>query len=39
MEISDILVHELTNDCKSQDDFNDLFRALKKRGLEAGPVW
>jgi transposase-like protein len=35
MEISDDLVLELTKDCKTQDDFNDLFRALKKRGLEA----
>lgn len=35
MEISDNLVLELTKDCKTQEDFNDLFRALKKRGLEA----
>lgn len=35
MEISDDLVHELIKNCKTQEDFNDLFRALKKRGLEA----
>jgi len=35
MEISDKLIHELTKDCKTQEDFTDLFRALKKRGLEA----
>ena len=35
IDISDDLVHELTKDCKTQDDFNDLFRELKKRGLEA----
>lgn len=35
MEISDDLVHELTKNCKTQEDFTDLFRALKKRGLEA----
>ena len=35
MELRDDLVHELTKDCKTQEDFNDLFRALKKRGLEA----
>jgi len=35
MEISDELVEQITKDCKTQDDFNDLFRALKKRGLEA----
>lgn len=35
MEIPDDLVHELTKNCKTQEDFNDLFRALKKRGLEA----
>lgn len=35
MEISQSLIEELTKDCKTQEDFNDLFRALKKRGLEA----
>ncbi len=35
MEIRDELVLELTKGCKTQEDFNDLFRALKKRGLEA----
>lgn len=35
MELREDLVHELTKDCKTQEDFNDLFRALKKRGLEA----
>ena len=35
MKISDDLVKELTKDCKTQDDFNELFKALKKRGLEA----
>ena len=35
MEIRDELVLELTKGCKIQEDFNDLFRALKKRGLEA----
>lgn len=35
MEISEDLVAELTKDCKTQDDFNNLFRELKKRGLEA----
>lgn len=34
MEILEDLVHELTKNCKTQEDFNDLFRALKKRGLE-----
>ena len=35
MELDETLVHELTKGCKTQEDFNDLFRALKKRGLEA----
>lgn len=35
MELSEELVLELTKDCKTQDDFNELFKALKKRGLEA----
>ncbi len=35
MELDENLVHELTKNCKTQEDFNDLFRALKKRGLEA----
>ena len=35
MELKEELVKELTKDCKSQEDFNELFRALKKRGLEA----
>ena len=29
------LIDELTKDCKTQDDFNELFKAMKKRGLEA----
>jgi len=35
MEISDEIINELTKNCKTQDDFSALFRALKKRGLEA----
>lgn len=35
MDISDDLVLALTKDCKTQEDFSELFRALKKRGLEA----
>ena len=35
MDIPEDLVLELTKDCKTQDDFNELFKALKKRGLEA----
>ena len=35
MEISDTVLHELTKNCKTQEDFTELFRALKKRGLEA----
>ena len=35
MNISDELIQELTKDCKTQDDFNELFKWLKKRGLEA----
>ena len=35
MEISDTVIEELIKDCKTQEDFTDLFRALKKRGLEA----
>lgn len=35
MELDENLMHELTKNCKTQEDFNDLFRALKKRGLEA----
>jgi len=35
MELKEELVKELTKDCKTQEDFNELFRALKKRGLEA----
>lgn len=41
MEISDTVIHELTKNCKTQEDFTELFRALKKRGLEAalaGPL-
>lgn len=35
MDIPDEIVNELTKNCKTQEDFNELFRALKKRGLEA----
>lgn len=35
MELREDLVKELTKDCKTQEDFNELFKALKKRGLEA----
>ncbi len=35
MELKEELVKELTKDCKTQEDFNELFKALKKRGLEA----
>jgi len=35
MDISQQVIEELTKDCKTQEDFNELFRALKKRGLEA----
>jgi putative transposase len=35
MRNTDDLIVELTKNCKTQEDFNDLFRSLKKRGLEA----
>lgn len=35
MDISDKLVQEFIKDCKTPEDFTDLFRELKKRGLEA----
>jgi len=35
MKNTDDLIVELTKNCKTQEDFNDLFRSLKKRGLEA----
>ncbi len=35
MDILDEIVKELTKNCKTQEDFNEVFRALKKRGLEA----
>ena len=35
MDIPEALVLELTRNCKTQDDFKELFKALKKRGLEA----
>jgi len=35
MKNTDDLILELTKNCKTQEDFNDLFRSLKKRGLEA----
>lgn len=35
MVIDDKVVNELIKDCKTQQDFTDLFRELKKRGLEA----
>lgn len=35
MDISEDLLSQITENCRTQDDFNDLFRALKKRGLEA----
>lgn len=35
MEISDTIIQELTKNCQAQEDFTELFRALKKRSLEA----
>ena len=35
MDTPDEIFNELTKNCKTQEDFTELFRALKKRGLEA----
>ncbi len=35
MKLREELVYELTKDCKTEGDFNELFRELKKRELEA----
>lgn len=35
MEILDTVIQALTKDCKTQEDFTELFRTLKQRGLEA----
>ncbi len=35
MKLEQEILDNLVKDCKTQDDFNELFKALKKRGLEA----
>jgi len=35
MVIDDKVINELIKGCQTEEDFTDLFRALKKRGLEA----